>query len=80
MESIKNFDPSDRNQVKRIIAECDGWDGYEGVNVDGDPVHVFVQKDECMVIKTNHKAKPKWWECVEYDADGYQVGVTYEVA
>jgi len=77
-KSIKNFNPGDRNQVRKIIEECDSWDGYHGTNVDGDEVWLFVQKDQGLVIKTKHAAKPKWWECVSYDADGDPEGVTYE--
>ena len=80
MTSIKGFDPSVRENVINIIADCENWDAYEGINSDGDQVLVFVRKDEFMIVKTRHKSKPKWLECVEYDADGWQVSLTYEYA
>jgi hypothetical protein len=61
-----------------MFAESKGCDFDGGKNIDGVRVHVFVQKDEGMVIKTCHSAKPNFWECVEFDADGYKVGVSYE--
>jgi hypothetical protein len=78
MKIENGFDPHDHNVVKQIIAECDKWDGYTGTNVDGEEVQVFIQQGQGMIIKTKHTAKPKWWECVEFDVDGYQAGVTYE--
>jgi len=77
---IEGFNPANREEVAKIIADCENWDGYEGKNIDGEDVLVFVQKGDCMVIKTRHKAKPRFWECVEYDSDGLQVGVMYEAA
>lgn len=72
------LDFSDRNRIANFISNCDSWDGYEGKNVDGERVLVFVNKNEGMVVKTIHHSKPKRYEVVEYDVDGFQVSVSYE--
>jgi hypothetical protein len=51
---------------------------YEGKNIDGEQVIVMLQKGEGMDVKTRHHNKMNWWEIIEYDAEGFQVGVTYE--
>ena len=53
---------------------------YPGKNVDGDDIMVFVQRGEGMEIKTRHADKPRFWECVSYDAYGWQESVSYESA
>lgn len=78
MKSIKDFNPNNPSEVRKIINDCDTWDGYEGVNIDGDSVIMFVSKLSGLVIKTRHSSKPKWWECVGFDVDGYQETLTYE--
>jgi len=56
------FNPNDREAVSCIInnPEDQSFDGYEGTNIDGDKVLVFIQYGECMIIKTRHKSKPNW--------------------
>jgi len=78
MSKLPGFDPGDRNQVKKMIDECDKWDGYAGTNVDGEEVMVFVSQGQGMKIMTKHHEKPRWWEVVFYDADGFQEGIAYE--
>ena len=51
---------------------------FKGHNVDSDPVIVIIDKNNGMIVKTRHSEKPKWWECVEYDSDGWQESVSYE--
>ncbi len=51
---------------------------YTGVNEDGDPVYICLEKDEGMIIKTRHANNPKFWECIEFDKYGYREGVIYE--
>lgn len=51
---------------------------YEGTNKDGERVIITLEKGIGMDVKTQKHSKPKWFEVVEYDADGWQVGVTYE--
>lgn len=51
---------------------------YDGTNTAGESVLVGVEQGKGMVIKTIHANKPKWYEVVEYDEDGFQCGVSYE--
>lgn len=50
---------------------------YEGVTPSGLKVRVFLGKTG-MSIYTEQKTKPKWWQVVDYDVDGYQEGIRYE--
>ena len=58
-----------------FISAIDG-NVFTGENTDGEEVIVGVVKDG-MIVKTRHKEKPQWYECVSYDKDGRQEGVTY---
>jgi hypothetical protein len=51
---------------------------YSGTNTDGNEVRVLLEQGKGMEVKTRHKEKPRWYECIHYDACGYQEGVTYE--
>ena len=53
---------------------------YTGKNVEGEDVITIVSQKFGMTVKTRHHAKPRWWECVDYDEFGYVECVTYEVA
>ena len=53
---------------------------YTGVNTAGEKVYVFVDQGEGMDVKTKCHEKEKFMEVVEYDAEGYQVSVSYEAA
>lgn len=76
--------------AKDLLANMDTVDGrklfidnidsgvYDGTNVDGEMVIVDVVRGERMKISTIHKSKPRWWEVVEYNADGYEAAVSYE--
>ena len=75
---IKELDLRNTALVRDVIKECDSWDGYTGTNEDGEEVWVFIQKNQGMTVKTKHHAKPLWWECAHYSADGLCEGVTYE--
>ena len=51
---------------------------FTGKNVDGENVVVVLERGKGMDVKTQKHGKPGWYEVVEYDEEGYQVGVTYE--
>ena len=51
---------------------------YTGTNADDEHVEVYVDQGCGMTVKTVHKEKPNWFECVYYDEDGWQEGVSYE--
>lgn len=51
---------------------------YIGHNQDHEQVMIFLEKGVGCIIKTKHRNKPKWWECLEYDKDGYLIGESYE--
>ena len=76
-KTLKAFNPSNPVEIQKIIADCENWDGYEGKNVDGEHVQLFVTEDS-LEIWTIRKKKPRWFECVEYDEYGYQIGVWYQ--
>jgi len=62
---------------KKFIEETESGI-YDGVNVDGEKVLVFLEKNQGMLVKTIKASKPKWYEVIEYDEEGYTVGVMYE--
>lgn len=53
---------------------------YEGRTIDGERMLVLLQRGKGMDVKIQRKTKLKWFEVIEYDESGYQVGVTYEPA
>ena len=61
----------------QFIRDEAGW-LYVGKNSDGEDVRVWVEQGRKMKVLTKHTSKPLWWECVVYDADGFQVEVLYE--
>lgn len=70
-----NFDTSE--SIREFIHNNES-SIYEGTNIDGESVIVLLEKGKGMIVKTQKHNKPKWFEVVEYDEDGYQTGVTYE--
>ena len=68
----------DERRYREIFIECMESNVYDGTNVDGEETLVFLEQGEGMIIKTCHKEKPDWYECVHYDKEGYQEGVSYE--
>jgi hypothetical protein len=77
MEKIENLNPANPWELRKLMDECDKWDGYSGKNVDGEDVLFFVSKDG-ITLKTRHTRKPNWYECVKFDSDGNMTEVTYE--
>lgn len=71
------FSMSDSSARKRLVEGVPSG-LYDGMNSDGEAVILRVQQGQGMVIMTVHASKPNWYECVEYDKDGEQCGVTYE--
>ncbi len=51
---------------------------YVGKNVDGEEIQIRLQKGVGMEVWTRHHAKPRWWEVVTFDDQGFQVSVTYK--
>ena len=51
---------------------------YAGKNGDGDEVQIRLQKGVGMEVWTRRKEKPRWWEVVTFDDQGFQVSETYE--
>lgn len=75
---LEDLDFTSREVRKRFISKYTGL--YSGYNVDGEMVVVESTKDVGMLVKTIHKEKPKWFEVVEYDKDGFQQSVSYDPA
>lgn len=75
LKNLPNFE--NREERKEFIDRIESGI-YEGLNIDGDKVYVIVEKGRGMDIKTCHKEKPKWFEVVEYDENGFQVSLSYE--
>ena len=65
------------NDRKEFIKENES-NIYTGMNEDGEEVIIFLEQNDGMIIKTRHANKPKYFECIEYDNDGYQLSVAYE--
>lgn len=77
-KTIEILNPSNPAEIKALIQDPEYHSlGYTGTNIDGDFVLVSIHGNGA-TIKTNHKSKPRWLECVHYDANGYQECVTYE--
>ena len=51
---------------------------YDGTTEDGEFCLLHLVKGESMVVKIQRKTKLDWLECIEYDDEGFQVGVFYE--
>ncbi len=49
-----------------------------GRNDQGEEVIVLLQQGVGLTHMTKHPSKPKWWEVIEYDADGYTESVSYQ--
>lgn len=50
---------------------------YTGVTESGLQVLVHLGKTG-MSVYTEQKEKPKWWQVIDYDVDGYQEAIRYE--
>ncbi len=61
--------------IKELAKKEPGF--YVGENEDNEMVTITITTNN-MIVKTYHKSKPQWWECVEYDLLGNQQGVFYE--
>lgn len=68
----------DTEEGRRAFIQSMDSDVYTGFNADGEEVIVMQQKAAGMTVKTCHATKPQWYESVEYDEDGFAVGVAYE--
>lgn len=68
----------DEQQFRAVFIQSMESSLYSGANTDGEEVLVLLEQGKGMEIKTRHADKPRWYECVHYDKDGYQEGVTYE--
>lgn len=79
LKAIDQLDFSSREARAKFIHNNESGI-YEGKNVDGEYVMVFLQNSIGMTIKTRHTSKPRWFECVSIDSDGFQESVTYELA
>lgn len=71
------FDFSSRENIKDFIHNTESGI-YTGKNIDGENVVVIIEQGKGMDIKTQKHSKPKWYEVIEYDEDGFQVSVSYE--
>lgn len=76
-ELINNLDTEEGRQ-KFINAAPSGL--YTGENEDKEKVITIVSQGVGMTVKTKHHARPRWWECVDYDELGCMESVTYEIA
>lgn len=50
---------------------------YTGISASGLQVRVHLGK-KGMSVYTEQKEKPKWWQVIDYDTDGYQEAIRYE--
>lgn len=71
------IDFSDRGTIKKFICENQS-SVYEGTNIEGEEVFILLEQGMGMDVKTIKKEKPRWFQVVEYDSDGYQLSVSYE--
>lgn len=74
---VTKYDFSSFEGRAKFIAENES-SIYTGENEDGEPVMIVLEQGEGMTIKTRHAEKPRWWECVEVDKDGFQTCTAYE--
>lgn len=77
MKAIDQLDFSSREVRAKFIHDNESGI-YEGKNIDGEYVMVFLQNSVGMTIKTCHTDKPHWFECVGIDSEGFQEFVSYE--
>jgi len=74
---MENLDFENRETRKKFISSTDSGI-YDGLNVEDEHVLVFIQKGKGMTVKTRKKTKSNWYECIHYDANGFQEGVSYK--
>lgn len=63
---------------RRGVISCIENGIYTGKNIDGETILLKLEQGKGMTVSTIHKDKPKWFEVIEYDADGWQCSVSYE--
>ncbi len=68
----------DKREVKQEFIHNTESGIYTGTNVNGEDVVVIVEQGQGMDVKTIRKAKPRWFEVIEYDSEWYQVSIAYE--
>lgn len=68
------FDMSWPSGKKAEFIRNNESDIYVGVTADGLEAEVHLQKGEGCVVKYTAPTKPKWFQCIEYDSDGFRVG------
>lgn len=51
---------------------------YLGTNEEGEEVIILLDRGKGMTVQVRHAEKPKWYECIHYDVNGWQEGVSYE--
>ena len=73
-EMLKNMDTQEGR--KTFIQSMESG-VYTGFDVDGGETIIMQEQGVGMEIRTCHKGKENWYECVEIDKDGYPEGVKY---
>lgn len=73
-EMLKNMDTESGR--KTFIQSMES-NVYTGFNVDGEETIIMQEQGVGMEVRTCHKEKENWYECVEYDSDGYAEAVKY---
>ena len=51
---------------------------YTGETESGEYCRMHLEKGQGMIVKIQREGKEEWFECIEYDKDGYQISVFYE--
>lgn len=51
---------------------------YSGVTSEGEDIIILLDKGEGMEVKIRRLNKPNWYECIYYDENGFQEGISYE--
>lgn len=74
---VSKYDFTDPEGRAKFISENKS-SIYEGKNIDGENILIHLEQNEGMIVKTRHHSKPNWWQCFEYDKDGYLIGEGYE--
>lgn len=67
---------TERERAKFIANTSSGT--YDGTTECDEYCVLHIEQGESMILKIQRKSKLEWLECIEYDKDGYQIGVFYE--
>ena len=67
---------NDKERAEFIETTASGV--YDGTTEHDEFCLLQVEKGDYMIVKIQRKEKPEWFECIEYDKHGCQVGVFYE--